>query len=92
MLVKPIGEDPVGDLRILRVHVTSNLRKNPILQLLFDISKEPTGQGNCVLATIMARLGKHSFLMFFHLPVGDCQDPSICTAAAGRFAVARFRR
>lgn len=63
-----------------------------MLQVLFDISKEPPGQGNCVLATLLARLGTRSFFMFFHLPVGGCQDPSICTAAIGRFAVARFRK
>ena len=91
MLVKPIGEDVVEDLRILRLHLTSSLGKSPVLQLLFDVSKEPPGQGNCVLTTILARLGSRSFFMFFHIPVGGCKDPSICTAVAGRFAVARFR-
>ena len=85
MLLKPIGEDSVGDKRILRLHLTSSLAKPPVLQLLFEVSKEPPGQGNCVLTTIMARLGKRNFLMFFHIPVGGCQDPSICTAAIGRF-------
>jgi hypothetical protein len=92
LFVKPIGEDRAGDLRILRFHLTSSLRRSPVLQLLFDVSKEPPGQGNCVLATLLARLGTRSFLMFFHVPVGGCQDPSICTAAIGRFSVARFRR
>lgn len=92
MFVKPIGEDMVGDLRILRFHLTSSLRRSPVLQLLFDVSKEPPGQGNCVLATLLARLGTRSFLMFFHIPLGGCQEPSICTAAIGRFAVARFRK
>ncbi len=92
MFVKPIGEDPVGDLRIVRLHLTSNLRKDPVLQLLFDVSKEPPGQGNCVLTTIMARFGRRNFLMFLHIPLGGCQDPSICTAALGRFGVARLRR
>ena len=92
MLIKPIGEDSVGDQRILRFHVTSSLLKSPVLQLLFEVSKEPPGQGNCVLTTIMARLGRRNFLMFFHIPVGGCQDPSICTAAFGRFGVARLRR
>ncbi len=92
LFVKPIGEDPVGDLRILRLHLTSNLRKNPVLQLLVDVSKEPPGQGNCVLATMMARLGQRNFLLFLHIPLGGCQDPSICTAALGRFGVARLKR
>ncbi len=92
MFVRPIGEDTVGDLRILRFHLTSSLLRNPVLQILFDISKEPPGQGNCVLATFLARLGARSFLMFFHIPVGGCQDPSICTAAVGTFVVARFRK
>ena len=92
MLVKPIGEDPVGDQQILRFHLTSGLHRNPILQLLFEVSKEPAGQGNCVLTTIMARFGRRNLLMFFHIPIGGCQDPSICTAAFGRFGVARLRR
>ncbi len=92
MMVKPIGEDPVGDVRILRVHLTSSLEKSPIFQFLFDVSKEPPGQGNCVLATVMARLGKRSLLFFFHIPIGGCQDPSICAAALGQFSVGRLRR
>ena len=92
ILVKPIGEDLVADTRILRFHVTSSLSRNPVFQLLFDISKEPTGLGNCVLTTVLARLGSHSFLFFFHIPVGGCKDPSICNVAMGRFRVARLRR
>jgi hypothetical protein len=92
LIVRPIGEDLVPDLRILRLHVKSSLARNPVLQLLFEISKEPPGQGNCLLTTLMARLGKHSFLLFFHIPVGGCQDPSICTAALGRFIVTRFKK
>lgn len=92
MLLKPIGEDSVGDQRIVRFHIASSLLRNPVLQLLFEVSKEPAGQGNCVLTTIMARLGRRNFLMFFHIPIGGCQDPSICTAAFGRFGVARFGR
>ncbi len=79
ILVKPIGEDLVEDARILRFHVTSSLNRNPILQLLFDISKEPAGVGNCVLITIFARFGSRSALMFFHLPVGDCRTPPYAT-------------
>ncbi|HEY4823116.1 MAG TPA: hypothetical protein VIH83_05485 [Candidatus Bathyarchaeia archaeon] len=90
--VKPIGEDSTGDQRILRFHLTSNLHHTPVLQFLFEVSKEPAGQGNCVLTTIMARLGKRNFLLFLHMPVGGCQDPSICTAALGRFGVARLAR
>src|SRR6266852_3697195 len=92
LIVRPIGEDLVPDLRILRLHVKSSLARNPVLQLLFEISKEPPGQGNCLLTTLMARFGKRSFLLFFHIPVGGCQDPSICTAALGRFIVTRFKR
>ena len=92
ILVKPIGEDLVEDARILRFHVTSSLNRNPILQLLLDISKEPAGVGNCVLITIFARLGSRSSLLFFHLPVGGCKDPSICNVAMGGFRVARFRK
>ena len=92
VLVKPIGEDLVEDARILRFHVTSSLNRNPILQLLFDISKEPAGVGNCVLVTIFARFGSRNALMFFHLPVGGCKDPSICNVAMGGFRVARFRK
>lgn len=87
--VKPIGEDAVEDFRIFRLHLTSNLLRDPVFQMLFDVSKEPTGQGNCVLATLLARLGTRSFLMFFHIPVGGCRDPSVCMVA-GRFGVARF--
>jgi len=92
LIVRPIGEDLVPDLRILRLHVKSSLARSPVLQLLFEISKEPPGQGNCLLTTLMARFGKHSFLLFFHIPVGGCQDPSICTAALGRFIVTRLKR
>ena len=92
ILVKPIGEDLVEDVRILRFHVTSSLSRNPILQLLLDISKEPAGVGNCVLITIFARLGSRSSLLFFHLPVGGCKDPSICNVAMGGFRVARLRK
>src|SRR6266446_10326904 len=92
LIVRPIGEDLVPDLRILRLHAKSSLARNPVLQLLLEVSKEPPGQGNCLLTTLMARLGKHSFLLFFHIPVGGCQDPSICTAALGRFIVTRFKR
>ncbi len=92
ILVRPIGEDLVEDARILRIHITSSLSRNPILQLLVDISKEPAGLGNCVLATIFARFGSHSALMFFHVPIGGCKDPSICNVAMGQFRVARFRK
>jgi len=92
LIVRPIGEDLVPDLRILRLHAKSSLARNPVLQLLFEVCKEPPGRGNCLLTTLMARLGKHSFLLFFHIPVGGCQDPSICTAALGRFIVTRFKR
>src|SRR3989441_5194316 len=92
LIVRPIGEDHVPDLRILRLHVKSTLARNPVLQLLFEVSKEPPGQGNCLLTTLMARLGKHSFLLFFHIPIGGCQDPSICAAALGRFIVTKFKR
>src|SRR3989442_13618082 len=91
VIVKPIGEDLVPDLRILRLHAKSSLARNPVLQLLFEVSKEPPGQGNCLLTTLMARLGKHSFLLFFHIPIGGCQDPSICAAALGRFIVTKFK-
>ena len=90
LLVRPIGEDLVTDLRILRLHAKSSLARNPVLQLLLEVSKEPPGQGNCLLTTLIARLGKHSFLLFFHIPVGGCQDPSICVTALGRFIVTRF--
>jgi len=92
VIAKPIGEDLVPDLRILRLHAKSNLARNPVMQLLFEISKEPPGQGNCLLTTIMARLGKRSFLLFFHIPVGGCQDPSISITALGRFIVTRFKK
>ncbi len=92
VVVKPIGEDPAPDLRILRLHAKSSLARNPVLQLLFEVSKEPPGQGNCLLTTLMARLGKRSFLLFFHIPVGGCQDASICAAALGRFIVTRFKK
>jgi hypothetical protein len=92
ILVKPIGEDQVEDARILRFHVTSSLGRNPIFQFLFDISREPVGLGNCVLVTILARIGKRSSLLFFHIPVGGCQDPSICSVGMGRFRVARLRK
>jgi hypothetical protein len=92
LVVRPIGEDLIPDLRILRLHVKSNLARNPVLQLLFEVSQEPPGQGNCLLTTLMARLGKHNFLLFFHIPVGGCQDPSICAAALGRFLVTRFKK
>ena len=92
ILVKPIGEDLVEDARILRFHVTSSLSRNPVLQILLDISREPPGLGNCVLATIFARFGKRSGLLFFHIPVGGCDDPSICNVALGQFRVARFRK
>ncbi|HZD12036.1 MAG TPA: hypothetical protein VE177_00755, partial [Candidatus Binatus sp.] len=90
--LKPIGEDRIADIPILKLHITSSLAKNPVLQILFDISREPPGQGNCMLTTFMARLGKRSFLLFFHIPVGGCQDPSISSCAAGRFGVTRFGR
>ena len=92
VIAKPIGEDLVPDLRILRLHAKSSLARNPVMQLLFEVSKEPPGQGNCLLTTLMARLGKHGFLLFFHIPVGGCKDPSICSAALGRFFVTRFKR
>jgi hypothetical protein len=92
LVVRPIGEDRVPDLRILRLHAKSSLARDPVLQLLFEVCKEPPGQGNCLLTTLMARLGNHSFLLFFHIPVSGCQDPSICSAALGRFFVTRFRR
>ncbi|TMI25071.1 hypothetical protein E6H36_07310 [Candidatus Bathyarchaeota archaeon] len=92
MLVKPIGEDQISDTRILRFHITSSLSRNPVVQLLFDISREPPGLGNCVLTTILARIASHSILFFFHIPVGGCEDPSICNVAMGRFGVARLRR
>lgn len=92
VLVKPIGEDLVADTRVLRFHVTSSLSKNPVLQFLFDVSREPPGLGNCVLTTILARLASHSILLFFHIPVGGCKDPSVCSVAMGRFGVARLRR
>jgi hypothetical protein len=91
VIVKPIGEDLVPDFRILRLHAKSSLARNPVMQLLFEVSKEPPGQGNCLLTTIMARLGKRSFLLFFHIPVGGCQDPSISITALGRFIVTRFK-
>jgi len=91
VIAKLIGEDTVPDLRMLRLHAKSNLARNPVMQLLFEISKEPPGQGNCLLTTIMARLGKRSFLLFFHIPVGGCQDPSISITALGRFIVTRFK-
>jgi hypothetical protein len=91
VIVKPIGEDLVPDLRILRLHAKSSLARNPVMQLLFEVSKEPPGQGNCLLTTLMARLGKRSFLLFFHIPVGGCQDPSISITALGRFIVTRFK-
>jgi hypothetical protein len=91
VIVKPIGEDLVPDLRILRLHAKSSLARNPVMQLLFEVSKEPPGQGNCLLTTIMARLGKRSFLLFFHIPVGGCKDPSISITALGRFLVTRFK-
>src|SRR2546427_7871376 len=87
VIVKPIGDDLVPDFRILRLHAKSSLARNPVMQLLFEVSKEPPGKGNCLLTTIMARLGKRSFLQFFHIPVGGCQDPSICVTALGRFIV-----
>ena len=90
--LKPIGEDLVEDVRILRFHITSSLSRNPVLQLLLDISREPVELGNCVLATIFARFGKRSGLFFFHIPVGGCNDPSICNVALGQFRVARFRK
>jgi hypothetical protein len=43
----------------------------------------------------MARLGKRSFLLFFHIPVWGCrgcQDPSISVTALGRFIVTRFKK
>ena len=92
VLAKPIGEDLVPELRILRLHTNSDLARNPVLQLLFEVSKEPPGQGNCLLTTLMARLGKRSFLLFFHIPVGGCQDPSISVTALGRFIVTRFKK
>lgn len=92
VVLKAIGEDRVADTPILKFHVTSSLLKNPVFQLLFDVSREPAGQGNCMLTTIMARLGRMSFLMFLHIPVGGCQDPSISACVAGRFPVARFGR
>lgn len=92
LVVRPIGEDLVSDLRILRLHVKSNLARNPVLQLLFEVSQEPPGKGNCLLTTLMARLGKHSFPLFFHIPVGGCQDPFICASALGRFLLTRFKR
>ena len=90
--LKPIGEDQVADIPILKVHLTSSLAKSPVLQILFDISREPPGQGNCMLTTLMARFGKRSFLLFFHIPVGGCADPSISSVCAGSFGVARFGR
>jgi hypothetical protein len=92
VIAKPIGEDLVPDLRILRLHAKSSLARNPVMQLLFEVSKEPAGQGNCLLTTIMARLGKRSFLLFFHIPVGGCQDPSISVTALGRFIVTKFKK
>jgi hypothetical protein len=92
ILVKPIGEDLAEDIRILRFHITSSLSKHPILQLLFDVSKEPPGAGNCVLTTIFARLGPHNFLLFCHIPLGGCNDPSICNVAMGRFRVTSFEK
>ena len=92
ILVKPIGEDQVEDSRILRLHVTSSLTRNPVFQFLLDISREPVGLGNCVLATIFARFGKHSSLLFFHIPVTGCRDPSICNVGLGGFRVARLRK
>ncbi len=92
MWLKPIGEDRVADIPILKLHITSSLVKNPVVQILFDISREPPGQGNCMLTTFMARLGHRSFLMFLHIPVGGCQDPSISACAAGKFSVLRLRR
>ena len=92
VIAKPIGEDLVPDLRILRLHANSDLARNPVLQLLFEVSKEPPGQGSCLLTTLMARLGKRSFLLFFHIPVGGCQDPSISVTALGRFIVTRFKK
>ena len=90
--LKAIGEDRVADIPILKLHITSSLVKNPVLQILFDISREPPGQGNCMLTTFMARLGRRSFLMFLHIPVGGCQDPSISACVGGKFSVLRFRR
>src|SRR5260370_40731828 len=77
VIAKPIGEDLVPDLRILGLHANSNLARNPVMQLLFEVSKEPPGQGNCLLTTIMPRLGKRNFLLSFHIPVGVSQDPPI---------------
>src|SRR5207253_5108011 len=45
VIAKPIGEDLVPDLRILRLHANSDLARNPVLQLLFEVSKEPPGTG-----------------------------------------------
>src|SRR5437016_14108175 len=91
LIVRPIGEDLVSDLRILRLHVKSSLARNPVLQLLFEISKEPPAQGNCLLTTLMARFGNQSFLLLFHIPVGGTLDPSVCSTALSRFLVIRSK-
>jgi hypothetical protein len=41
VIAKPIGEDLVPDLRILRLLANSDLAINPVLQLLSEVSKEP---------------------------------------------------